>query len=293
MRNDPHLVLYRSPHGRGFTLIELLVVVSVIAILISLLLPAMHQARQSAWHAVCLSNQRQMAGATMVYREDHEGLVPPADGPAVPATNCDNDPDFWTTVMLPWTGGDEQIYNCPVRFYEINECHFHVSYCPNGHQWLFYAEWGAHGFRPRGLPTKFSTIRSPSQLVLMREDTEDWALKYVKGLEHSNFRRRGGNYRPGFFYFRDPNPGGSSSGGRHFRGGGGGSADPWGFDTISFYDGHVITESMQVLVERDQWMVYWYEFPFVQNAGQRDSSYADFVPQGPTPTAQWWTFPGW
>ena len=68
---------------------------------------------------------------------------------------------------------------------------------------------------------------------------------------------------------------------------------PWGFDTISFYDGHVITESMETLVERDNYNFYYYEFPFNTAAAQGDNSYASFVPRGPQRTAQWWTYPGW
>ena len=128
----------------------------------------------------------------------------------------------------------------------------------------------------------------------MREDTEDWA-RTARSLYHNVtfWRRRHGKYLPAFFYFHAVKPGHLTSGGRHFRGGGGSGADPWGFDTISFYDGHVITESMEVMVQRQAAHLYWYEFPFVVAAGQANHYWASHVPIGPQPGALWWTYPGW
>mgnify|MGYP005967135467 CR=1 FL=1 len=59
-----------------FTLIELLVVIAIIAILASMLLPALNQARQKGYAASCQSNQKSVIQALSFYADDFRGAIP-------------------------------------------------------------------------------------------------------------------------------------------------------------------------------------------------------------------------
>src|SRR5215472_16127508 len=82
--------------NQGFTLTELLVVIGIIAVLISLVLPAMGKARAAANSAACLSNLRQLGTGWSMYIAESRGRLPD---------------DVWSTPttpevawMLSWLG---------------------------------------------------------------------------------------------------------------------------------------------------------------------------------------------
>ena len=91
--------IYRS----AFTLVELLVVIGIIALLISILLPALNSAKEAARTTACMSNLRQIGQAMQTYISDNKGYVVPSsyrDLSTPPGANGYYTVESWATIMV-------------------------------------------------------------------------------------------------------------------------------------------------------------------------------------------------
>jgi prepilin-type processing-associated H-X9-DG protein/prepilin-type N-terminal cleavage/methylation domain-containing protein len=99
----------------ALTLIELLVVIAVIAILASLLLPALSKARDQAYSARCKSNVHQLGLGLKMYVDDHR-LYPPYSDLVIPSLDFGTrNWVYWPDRLQPYvvSGWSNSLYRCP------------------------------------------------------------------------------------------------------------------------------------------------------------------------------------
>ena len=168
----------------GFTLVELLIVMSIIAVLISLLLPALNRARELTKLTICQSNLKQLMTAMIRYTQENNESYPYPSTTPLP-----EDWVYWEPGRALATGGimkyigmsnPTSILTCPSDNLEAHpgwpNNFYPFSYSIN----INLSGWWPHGDAPNGYnpPYVFPTLRvgrvaHPSNCILLIEETEE------------------------------------------------------------------------------------------------------------------------
>jgi prepilin-type N-terminal cleavage/methylation domain-containing protein/prepilin-type processing-associated H-X9-DG protein len=123
----PRTAAINGGYPRAFTLIELLVVIAIIAILASMLLPALSRAKAKGQATKCLSNVRQVGIALLLYTNDYNDKLPRTHTWNWPGVQTDpfQKPGItsnWAQAISPYLGSaiatNARVFTCPTtEFY--------------------------------------------------------------------------------------------------------------------------------------------------------------------------------
>jgi prepilin-type N-terminal cleavage/methylation domain-containing protein/prepilin-type processing-associated H-X9-DG protein len=159
----------------GFTLVELLVVISIIALLVSILMPALGKARAQARQVLCASNLKQIGLGIEIFVADSEGFKYPQQRLPVGTWNVGEQENHWWLAIRRYVDSEFISPNPNASSETVGHCPNHTE-SPPGVDYYSYVgnsnimtNAGAGVFNPPEKPIAASSVMFPSEKVIVFE----------------------------------------------------------------------------------------------------------------------------
>ena len=168
MKKNARQIVKKSNNPFSFTLIELLVVIAIIAILASMLLPALNQARGKAKTIKCTGNLKQIGLATNLYTQDANDYLP------VMSTTASPYRPWWFDALNDQYINNGNVFRCP-----SNTLKFSVPFFSSGEETFRTMHYGYNfqylGHRPGSTICgyiKTVQIKKPSETIIIADEKD-------------------------------------------------------------------------------------------------------------------------
>ena len=196
---------------KAFTFIELLVVISIIALLLSILMPSLQRVKAQALKTVCSSNLRQLAIAAIAYGASNDDKIPEScnlTGPNVWYLRYDPQDKYYNLFESygPYVGeGNDGVWECPSakRWRQADIATMHDEL--DGYVWTTYmyfpgtrffnGPFSPPGWQDPYIPTPDRLSKARSSAVLFQDETRNRDMApYAEGIIVNHNRRAEKNW---------------------------------------------------------------------------------------------------